>query len=133
MQQGGARDIMVIVVGNGLGDLTLNPERGVFISHNANTLGEGMREKCFHLMVRLRTIQHLYIWKYFFISFCCFCFIEFLVASSDKFSRNFSKKLWVNSLCCSDIVVWDFEMQTYYNIHFWTNTLGKSMNPLIPI
>ena len=29
------------------------------------------------------------------------------------------------------IVVSEFELQSLYYVHFWTNTLGKGMNPLI--
>ena len=29
------------------------------------------------------------------------------------------------------IVVSEFELQSRYYIHFWPNTLGKGMNPLI--
>ena len=29
------------------------------------------------------------------------------------------------------IVVSEFKLQSHYYIHFWTNTLGKGMNPLI--
>ena len=30
-----------------------------------------------------------------------------------------------------DIVVSDFDLQLCYYIHFWTNTLGKTMKPFI--
>ena len=30
-----------------------------------------------------------------------------------------------------EIVVNEFELQSHYYVHFWTNTLGKGMNPLI--
>ena len=30
-----------------------------------------------------------------------------------------------------DIVVREFEIQSRYYVHFWTNTLGKGMNPII--
>ena len=29
------------------------------------------------------------------------------------------------------IVVSEFKLQLRYYVHFWTNTLGKGMNPLI--
>ena len=32
----------------------------------------------------------------------------------------------------SDIVVSKFKLQLGYYVHFWTNTLGKGMNSLIP-
>ena len=32
----------------------------------------------------------------------------------------------------SDIVVSEFELQSRYYIHFWTNTPGKDMNSSIP-
>ena len=35
-----------------------------------------------------------------------------------------------NVLDC-DIVVSEFELQSRYNVHFWTNIIGKYMNPLI--
>ena len=31
----------------------------------------------------------------------------------------------------SGIVVSEFELQSCYYVHFWTNTLGKGMNPVI--
>ena len=36
----------------------------------------------------------------------------------------------VKAIDCG-IVVSEFELQSCYYIHFWTNTLGKGMNPLI--
>ena len=32
----------------------------------------------------------------------------------------------------SDIIVSEFKLQLCFYIHFWTNTLGKGMNPFIP-
>ena len=40
--KGGARGVMVIVVGNGHGDTSLNPGRDCCVSHSTNTLGKGM-------------------------------------------------------------------------------------------
>ena len=31
----------------------------------------------------------------------------------------------------SNIIVSEFKLQLHYNVHFWTNTLGKGMKPLI--
>ena len=39
---GGARGVMVIVVGNGHGDTSSNPGQDNCILHNTNTLGKGM-------------------------------------------------------------------------------------------
>ena len=39
---GGARGIMVIIVGNGHGDTSSNPDEADCISHNTNTLGKGI-------------------------------------------------------------------------------------------
>ena len=39
---GGARDVMIIVVGNGHGDTSSNLEETDCISHSTNTLGKGM-------------------------------------------------------------------------------------------
>ena len=36
----------------------------------------------------------------------------------------------VKAMDCG-IIESEFELQSRYNIHFWTNTLGKGMNPLI--
>ena len=36
----------------------------------------------------------------------------------------------VKAMDCG-IVVSDFEFQSRYYVYFWTNTLGKRMNPLI--
>ena len=36
----------------------------------------------------------------------------------------------INKLGC-DIIVSEFELQSLYYDHFWTNTLGKGMNALI--
>ena len=41
ISQAGARDVMVIVVGNGHGDMSSNPETDC-ISHSINTPGKGM-------------------------------------------------------------------------------------------
>ena len=30
-----------------------------------------------------------------------------------------------------DIAISEFELKSSYSVHFWTNTLGKGMNPLI--
>ena len=38
---GGARGVMLIIVGNGHGDMSSNPGRDS-ISHSTNTLGKGM-------------------------------------------------------------------------------------------
>ena len=38
----GARDVMVIVVGNGHGDMSSNQDETDCISHSTNTLGKGM-------------------------------------------------------------------------------------------
>ena len=32
-----------------------------------------------------------------------------------------------------DIVVSEFKLQSRYCVHFWTNTLEKGVNPLIPV
>ena len=39
---------------------------------------------------------------------------------------------WVANMLDWDIIVSDFEFQSYYYIHFWTNTLRKIMNLLSP-
>ena len=36
----------------------------------------------------------------------------------------------VNVLDC-DIIISEFKLQSYYYVHFWIKTLGKSENPLI--
>ena len=36
----------------------------------------------------------------------------------------------VNVLDC-DLEVGEFELQLRFYVHFWTNTLGKDVNPLI--
>ena len=36
----------------------------------------------------------------------------------------------VKAMDCG-IVVSEFELQLHYYVHFWANTLGKGMNPLI--
>ena len=42
-KKGGVRGVVVIVVGNGHGDTSSNPGRGLnCISHSTNTLGKGM-------------------------------------------------------------------------------------------
>ena len=35
-----------------------------------------------------------------------------------------------NVLNCN-IIAYEFEFQPYYDIHFWTNTFEKGMDPLI--
>ena len=39
---GSARGVMVIVVGNGLGDTSSDPDEADCISHRTNTFGKGM-------------------------------------------------------------------------------------------
>ena len=39
---GGARGVMVIIVGNGHSDTSSNPGRVIAFSHSTNTLGKGM-------------------------------------------------------------------------------------------
>ena len=41
---GAARGVMVIVVGNGHGDTSSNPDETDCISHSTNTLGKGMNQ-----------------------------------------------------------------------------------------
>ena len=43
---------------------------------------------------------------------------------------GFPRGLIVKVIDCG-IIVNKFILQSHYYIHFWTNTLGKSMNPLI--
>ena len=38
----------------------------------------------------------------------------------------------VANMLDGDIVVSRLKLQSHYYIHFWTNTLRKGMNPLIP-
>ena len=49
----------------------------------------------------------------------CFCFFEGVPCG-----------VMVKAMDCR-IVISEFELQLYYCIHFWTNTLGKGMNLLI--
>ena len=44
--------------------------------------------------------------------------------------RGGPRSIVVNVLDC-DIVINEFELQSRHYVHFWTNTLGKCMNPLI--
>ena len=44
--------------------------------------------------------------------------------------QHFSHYVMVNTLDCG-IVVSEFEIQSFYYVHFWINGLGESMNPLI--
>ena len=39
-------------------------------------------------------------------------------------------EVMVKAVDCG-VVVSEFELQLLYYIHFWTNTLGKGMNPII--
>ena len=32
-----------------------------------------------------------------------------------------------------DILLSEFKLKSFYNAHFQTNTLGKGMNPIIPL
>ena len=41
-------------------------------------------------------------------------------------------QIYIERSLDSDIVISDFELQLPYYVPFWTNTLGKGMNPLIP-
>ena len=44
---GGTHGVMVIVIGNGHGEQSSNPEQGCFISYSPNTLGKGMHLNVF--------------------------------------------------------------------------------------
>ena len=44
--------------------------------------------------------------------------------------RRRHRGVMVNAMDCR-IVVSEFELQSRNYVHFWTNTLGKGMNPLI--
>ena len=44
--------------------------------------------------------------------------------------RGYPRGVMVKAMDCG-IVVSEFELQSHYYIHFWTNTLEKGMNPLI--
>ena len=44
--------------------------------------------------------------------------------------RGCPRGVMVKALDCG-IVVGEFELQSRYYINFWTNNLGKSMNPFI--
>ena len=46
-------------------------------------------------------------------------------------SEDSTRSLVANVLHC-EFVVNEFEPATRYHSHFWTNTLGKDMNHLIP-
>ena len=47
-----------------------------------------------------------------------------------KFSRGCPRGVMVKAMDCG-IVVREFVLQSRYYVHFWVNTLGKGMNPLI--
>ena len=60
-------------------------------------------------------------------------------SKSNKYARQIcwegeeSQDIGINVLNCSiRIIVSEFEFQLHYYLHFWTNTLGKGMNSLIP-
>ena len=56
--------------------------------------------------------------------------IECTTYITSNTSRGCSRGVMVNALYC-EIVECEFELQWYCYIHFWTNTLGKDMNPFI--
>ena len=43
----------------------------------------------------------------------------------------YPRGVMVKVLDCGSVVS-KFELQSLYYIHFWTNTLGKGMNPIYP-
>ena len=51
-------------------------------------------------------------------------------SSSARLNRGCLRGVMVKAMDYG-IVVSEFELQSCYYVHFWTNTLGKSMNPFI--
>ena len=51
-------------------------------------------------------------------------------ASSKLLTGGCPRGVMVKAIDCG-IVVSEFVLQSHYYIHFWANTLGKGMNPLI--
>ena len=48
-----------------------------------------------------------------------------------KTSMNLQSCCLATSVLDNDILVSEVELQLRYDIHLWTNTLGKGMNPLM--
>ena len=53
-----------------------------------------------------------------------------LLANKPAQDETLLHSVMVQAMVC-EIVTREFELQSRYNIHFRTNTLGKGMNPLI--
>ena len=60
-----------------------------------------------------------------------FNYCRILISNGNPKGFVSSCSVVANVLEC-DIVVREFELQGCYCFHFWTNTIGKGMNPLIP-
>ena len=65
-----------------------------------------------------------------YLPFLCCCVISlfFFLHGPIEYELFLNRSTW--SIDCS-FKVSKFEIQSHYYIHFWTNTHGKAMNPLI--
>ena len=50
---------------------------------------------------------------------------------SDKYNKVIPCGVMVNVMDCK-IIVSEFKLHLHYYVHFWTNTLGKHINLIIP-
>ena len=59
-------------------------------------------------------------------------FIQYIICvSCITYKGRCPRGIMVKAMNCG-IIVSEFVLQSRYYVHFRTNTLGKSMNPLIP-
>ena len=95
--------------------------------------------KCSNLLYYLRFYKNFFssyasLQKILFRKpFMCgnFCIADTGCAVSTLFNLSMCLLgVMVKPLDCG-IVVSEFELQSHYNINFWTNTLGKGINPFI--
>ena len=141
---GGARGVVVIVVGNGHGNTSSNP-------HSTNTLGEGMnpiiyiyayteiyicicKYKCINVYIHVCMQIYMYINMYIYTNIYVYTNIY------EELSFELTRKMWnecedillqlsftsygvvVKALDCR-IVENEFALQSRYCFHFWANTL----------
>ena len=56
--------------------------------------------------------------------------VPFSIATTLRYKRRRPRGVMVKAMDC-EIVVREFVLQLCYYVHFWANTLGKGMNPLM--
>ena len=122
----------------------------LFISLNLNLISVFMAPKihffhqfsfCLYPLFLYIYLGHFFSFLYFYAFLLLFSVLSSLLCHSVYFlcfsffiTNNFEESFHgvvANGLIC-EIVVSEFKLQLDYYANFWTNSLGKNMNPLFP-